>query len=82
MDKFVEYAPIILVVMGFLISYRIFVTPKQLNDTLNILKAEFEKTFVRKDVNDITLEQIKEDTSETKDKVNMIYQALIKKVEL
>lgn len=82
MDKFIEYAPVILVVMGFFIAYKIFVTPEQLSKEFIRVKEEIEATYVRKDVNDITLSQIKEDTSETKDKVNMIYEALIKKIEL
>lgn len=32
MDKFVEYAPIIIVLVMFLIQYRIFVTPQQLTE--------------------------------------------------
>lgn len=82
MDKFIEYAPVILVVMGFFTAYKIFVTPEQLSKEIIRVKEEIEATYVRKDVNDITLSQIKEDTSETKDKVNMIYEALIKKIEL
>lgn len=30
MTKFIEYAPVIIVVMGFFIAYKIFVTPEQL----------------------------------------------------
>lgn len=32
MDKFVEYAPIIIMLVMFLIQYRIFVTPQQLTE--------------------------------------------------
>ncbi len=36
MLKVVEYAPVIIVVMGFFIAYKIFVTPQQLTE----LKSE------------------------------------------
>ena len=36
MLKFIEYAPVIIVVMGFFIAYKIFVTPQQLSN----LKSE------------------------------------------
>ena len=36
MLNFIEYAPVIIVVMGFFIAYKIFVTPQQLSN----LKSE------------------------------------------
>ena len=32
MEKFIEYAPIIIVVMGFFVAYKVFVTPEQLSE--------------------------------------------------
>ena len=37
MTKFIEYAPAIIVVMGFFIAYKIFVTPEHLTE----LKSSF-----------------------------------------
>lgn len=31
MDKFIEYAPILIVILGFLTAYKVFVTPEQLS---------------------------------------------------
>lgn len=32
MTQFLEYAPVILVVMGFFVAYKIFVTPEELSN--------------------------------------------------
>ncbi len=32
MSKFIEYAPLIVVVIGFLIQYKLFVTPEQITE--------------------------------------------------
>ena len=37
MLKIVEYAPVIIVVMGFFIAYKIFVTPQQLTELKSAL---------------------------------------------
>ena len=37
MLKVVEYAPVIIVVMGFFIAYKIFVTPQQLTELKSAL---------------------------------------------
>ena len=52
MDKYIEYAPMIVVVIGFLCAYNIFVTPKQLKNELEKLQAKLEeklKDYVLKD---------------------------------
>lgn len=48
MEKFIEYAPIIIVVIGFAISYGIFVTPAKLSEALQPYKTDEEnnKKFV------------------------------------
>lgn len=50
MLKFVEYAPVIIVVMGFFIAYKIFVTPQQLSN----LKSELIKYISEHYVSDKT----------------------------
>lgn len=73
MEKYIEYAPIIIVVMGFFIAYKIFVTPE-------VLQAELRKLddkYVQKEIHDLAIQELKEDVAEIKDKVDKIYDKLI-----
>lgn len=46
MDKFVEYAPLIVVVVAFLFKNRIFVTPEQMQNERKNLIEEVERRFL------------------------------------
>ncbi len=50
MDKFIEYAPIIIVVMGFFVAYKVFVTPEQ----LSAMKSELIEYIAEHYVSDKT----------------------------
>lgn len=77
MDKYVEYAPMIIVVIGFLCAYGIFVTPKQLQNELKELNNEIEKKYVQKEVHDIAIKEIKDDFSDMKEKIDKIYDKIM-----
>ena len=46
MTKFIEYAPAIIVVMGFFIAYKIFVTPEQLTELKSSLIEYIAQHYV------------------------------------
>lgn len=46
MKEFIEYAPIIIVVMAFLFKNRIFVTPEQMQKERKNLLEEVERRFL------------------------------------
>lgn len=46
MEKFIEYAPIIIVLVGFLIQYKIFVTPEQITTLKSNLIEYFAEHYV------------------------------------
>lgn len=77
MDKYVEYAPMIVVVIGFLCAYGIFVTPKQLQNELKELSNEIEKKYVQREVHDLAINEIKSDFSEMKEKIDKIYDKIM-----
>lgn len=45
-DKFIEYAPIIIVIVVFLIKNRLFVTPEQMQKERKNLLEEVERRFL------------------------------------
>lgn len=77
MDKFIEYAPAIIVIMGFFIAYKIFVTPQQLNEELKVFERDLDKKFVHKEVHDLAISELKEDIAEIKDKIDKIYDKIM-----
>jgi len=68
-----QYAPYIIIVVAFLVYYKIFVTPKDLD---NELEKKLEK-YVLKETHDVTVREIKEDIAEIKDKIDKIYDKLV-----
>lgn len=46
MDEFVKYAPIILVVIGFAITYKIFVTPSELEKQFKNFERKIDKKYM------------------------------------
>lgn len=59
MDKFIEYAPIIMVVIGFAVSYGIFVTPAKLSEALQAYKTDDENNKKYVTAEDMQLEHKK-----------------------
>lgn len=78
MDKFIEYAPIIIVVIGFIISYKVFVTPVDMEKAFNIFEHRMENKFVLKETHNIAISEIKSDIQAINDKLDKIYDILIK----
>lgn len=66
---FIEYAPIIIVVVAFLIQQRLVVTPEQLERKHREILKDVEARFSTKS----DFENLKDDFEEIKDKINKIY---------
>lgn len=75
MEVFVNYAPVIVVVLMFLLHERIVVTPEQLEKKHREILSEIEKRFTTKN----SFEDLKSQFCEMKDKIDKIYDCLILK---
>lgn len=73
MKKFVEYAPIIVVVLVFFIQQKIFVTPEQLEKKHREIMDEIDEKFVSV----ISFRDLKDQFSEVKEKIDKMYDLLI-----
>jgi low affinity Fe/Cu permease len=73
MEQFVYYAPIIVVVLVFLIQERIVVTPEQLEKKHREIIRDVEKRFATLN----SLDDLKSQFVEMKDKIDKIYDCLI-----
>ncbi len=69
MEHLMMYAPIVVVVVMFLIQQRIVVTPEQLEKKHREILEDIEEKFATK--NDVL--HLKEDVSEMKGKIDKIY---------
>lgn len=73
MEQFIYYAPIIVVVLVFLIQERIVVTPEQLEKKHREILRDVEKRFATLN----SLDDLKGQFFEMKDKIDKIYDCLI-----
>lgn len=73
MEKFIEYSPIIVVILIYFIQQKIFVTPEQLEKKHREIIEEIEDKFVSK----ISFHDLKEHFCEVKEKIDKIYELLI-----
>ena len=73
MEHFIEYSPIIVVILIFFIQQKIFVTPEQLEKKHREIIEEIEEKFVSLN----SFRDLKEHFSEVKDKIDKIYDLLI-----
>lgn len=73
MEKLAEYAPYIVIIIAFMTNYKIFVTPKDLD---NELDKRLDK-YVLKETYNVAVNEIKSDIAEMKDKLDRIYEKLI-----
>lgn len=73
MDIFVNYAPVIVVVLMFLIQERIVVTPEQLEKKHREILKEVEKRFTTQN----SFDDLKSQFAEMKEKIDKIYDCLI-----
>lgn len=77
MDKFIEYAPTIVVLFGFFIAYRVFVTPEQMSEKFMSFEQHLENKFVLQQTYDVAITEIKTDNQEIKEKLDKIYDKLM-----
>lgn len=73
MEKFIEYSPIIIVVLVFFVQQKIFVTPEQLEKKHREILDEMEEKFV----SIISFRDLKDQFSEVKEKIDKMYDLLI-----
>lgn len=78
MDKFIEYSPWIIVILLFLWQNRVFVTPEQMEKRFTQFEQHLEEKFVLRAPYDVAIAEIKSDIAEMKDKIDKIYDLMIK----
>lgn len=54
-----------------------FVTPEMLQDTIQDLKDKIDEKFVRKDVHNIAITELKADITDMKEKIDQIYNKVL-----
>ena len=74
MDEFIDFSPFLIVVFVFFIQHKIFVTPcmleKKHREILNEAQSKFASMH--------TVQALKEQMDDIKDKIDKIYEVLIK----
>lgn len=75
MEKFFEYAPLILVIIMFCINYKIFVNPVDLEKKHREILDDIDKKYATKTI----VDELKSQIHDMADKVNKIYNILIDK---
>lgn len=73
MEQFIYYVPVIVVVLVFLIQERIVVTPEQLEKKHREIIKDVEKRYATLN----SLEDLKEQFCDMKDKIDKIYDCLM-----
>ena len=68
-SEIIQYAPYVLIMIMFCANYRIFVTPQD-------LEKKLEK-YVLKETHNVTVDQLKADMAEMKDKLDKIYDKIM-----
>ena len=76
----IQYAPYLIIVIAFLVQYKIFVTPSDLDKKLSELKTKVENKldkYVLKETNEVTINQLKADMADIKEKIDKIYDKIM-----
>ena len=73
MENFLNYSPILIVVMMFFIQQRIFVTPEQLEKKHREITDDIQKRFVTLN----SFKDLKEQFSDMQNKIDKIYDAIV-----
>ena len=73
MDKFIEYAPILIVVVSFLIQQRFFVTPEQLERKHRHILAETDSRYAKFDA----VTDLREQVFDIDEKITKLYEAVL-----
>lgn len=77
MDKFFEFAPLILVLIVFFWQYKVFVTPEQMEKRFTSYEGHLENKFVQKETYNVTVSEMKADIEDIKEKLDKIYEKLM-----
>lgn len=77
LNKFIEYAPILIVVIAFIIQHKVFVTPEQMSEKFMSFEQHLENKFVLQQTYDVAITEIKSDNQEIKEKLDKIYDKLM-----
>lgn len=78
MDKFIDYAPWLIVAFLFFKQNKMFVTPETMTQKFVDFETHLEKKFVLKDTYNVAISELKDDMEEIKVTVSKIYDILIK----
>ncbi|MBQ2611821.1 hypothetical protein IJF81_05440 [bacterium] len=73
MEHFLDYSPILIVVMIFFIQQRVFVTPEQLEKKHREILNDIQNRFVTLN----SFKDLKEQFSDMQDKIDKIYDAIV-----
>ena len=73
MEIFLNYSPILIVVMMFFIQQRVFVTPEQLEKKHREITDDIQKRFVTLN----SFKDLKEQFSDMQNKIDKIYDAIV-----
>ena len=74
LENFIDYAPIILVVVAFLVQQRLVVTPEQLERTHREILSEIELRYAKQD----TVCDLREQIYDINDKITKLYELVVK----
>ena len=74
LDNFIDFAPIILVVIAFLIQQRLVVTPEQLERTHREILCEVDLRYAKLD----TVFDLREQVYDINDKITKLYELVVK----
>lgn len=78
MDKFIDYAPWLIVAFLFFKQNKMFVTPETMTQKFVDFETHLEEKFVLKDTYNVAISELKNDMEEIKETVSKIYDILIK----
>lgn len=73
METFLQYSPIIVVIMVFLIQQRVVVTPEQLEKKHREILEDVEERFASLN----SVKDLKEQVCDMKEKIDRIYECII-----
>lgn len=74
LENFVDFAPIIVVVVAFLVQQRLVVTPEQLERTHREILSEIELRYAKQD----TVSDLREQIYDINDKITKLYELVVK----
>lgn len=73
MEKFVEYSPIIVIVVFYLLQHRLVVTPEQLERKHRHILAETDARYAKFDA----VADLREQVGDMNEKITKLYQAVV-----